>query len=875
MIIPGFSDMTYFWGALILSTLILSYFLNWIFACFFLFLLSQFILFKKLSFRINLIILAGSSLFYLFMPYETSILFSGIDNRIRDYFFRVRGTLENSGKIVIVDIDQKSLEKLGQWPWPRTFLASGIQKIKSEGAKVIGLDIIFPEEDRNSFAAWEKKRELLGFEKQETLKKLTSEEVKRLIRTYWGSRLKKEEDQLALAKETQPLYFLNPLGNFSKLLAEGGEIITDNDQVLGEVCKQTKVVGGALFQFGINQEPSYQNLLEEGAILSSFIPDLSSLLPLIPRSNRQILNITKIQENLHYQGVLNIFPDVSGTARYYPMLFQAPVLEEKMVFVGNEEAKQERFNKDNYKKEKVISYYTYPSLALEMMKAGEGYNAVTGAKLNGIRGIVLKNEANPANEKFIPLNLKGEVRINYFGKGGRYQPSSNVPEKNYFSYVSFVDILEGRIPSRLFEDKYVMIGSSDTTLADLIGSPFSPALPGIEVHAQTLENMLSGQMIWEEGKIQRGLMFCGLLAFGTFFNLLISYSQPLLAGIFAFFGLIAFPITSYFSFAHYLVSLDFIFPWLLFGGMSFSIFVLNAFIDGREKKFIQTYFNKMVSPKILKKLKDSSDELALKGQRAPMTILFSDLVNFTAVSENLPPEEMVKIMNEYLNPMSNIILKYDGFIDKFIGDAIMAIWNVPYPQENHELAAVKCALEQLKMMDGLSKIFYEKYGFEISNRTGVNTGIGSAALMGADYRKNYTVIGDSVNLAARLETACGLFGVRAMISWQTYQGVKEEIFCRFVDKIVVKGRTQPVYAYEPLGFLTEIGDQEKKFNDLYYSGWEAYSIQEWNEAEKWLAKAQEIHPKDVPIKLLLRQIEKFRKTPPPKGWKGEHHLNEK
>ena len=310
----------------------------------------------------------------------------------------------------------------------------------------------------------------------------------------------------------------------------------------------------------------------------------------------------------------------------------------------------------------------------------------------------------------------------------------------------------------------------------------------------------------------------------------------------------------------------------MFGSAVVMVFYLFL-TEGRQKKAISGMFSTMVSPEVLKYLQEESGSLKLAGESREATMFFSDVAGFTTISEKLNAEQLASVLNEYLTPMSDIIINYGGYIDKYEGDAIMADYGVPiWGDEDPHSHAWKCcwaAIEQQEKLKPLSVELKEKYGVEIGARMGINTGVVSAGNMGSTQKMQYTVMGDAVNQAARFEPACKIFTILIMIGQSTYDMAKDKIEVRKLGLLVAKGKKQAVGVYELLAKKGELDETLAKLVAKFESTWDIYAKRGFVEAKRGFEDCLKIVPDDGPSLAYIEQCGHFTENPPPEDWAGE------
>jgi adenylate cyclase len=311
--------------------------------------------------------------------------------------------------------------------------------------------------------------------------------------------------------------------------------------------------------------------------------------------------------------------------------------------------------------------------------------------------------------------------------------------------------------------------------------------------------------------------------------------------------------------------------------LSFSAIYLYKYItEEKGKKFIKETFSHFVTHSVVEELLANPDKIKLGGEKKECTVFFSDVVGFTTIAEQLTPEALVRLLNEYLTQMTNIVFKYDGMLDKYEGDAIMAVFGAPITQEDHAYKACAAALEMQEQLVKLRQLWGRQGRPPLHARCGINSGLMVVGNMGSESRFDYTVMGDAVNLGARLEPANKQYGTRIMIGENTYQMTKEQVIVRELDLLRVKGKTEPVQVYELVG-LVENGIPEKtqQILNFFNRGFKNYLAQEWDLALKEFKQALNLNPKDGPSKTYIRRCEQFSKIPPREDWDGVFTLQTK
>lgn len=455
-----------------------------------------------------------------------------------------------------------------------------------------------------------------------------------------------------------------------------------------------------------------------------------------------------------------------------------------------------------------------------------------------------------------------------------------------FKYYSFVNILDDedfnigdfdtdvfdmhKLFWNTFQDKIVFVGAAAAELQDIKLVPFKdpnrnePKMPGVEVHANALNTILSGHYLkttapWVE--------FLSIPFLALVIGLIVWWLKPLKGGFIVLALVFGYCLLSYFSFASANRILPFFAPVL---AIAFSYLSNSAYLyatEQREKRRYRQTFQKYVSQSIVQQMLDSGEFPRFGGERKELTVLFSDIRQFTNFSERLSPEEVVTKLSEYLTEMTEIIIANDGTLDKFVGDEIMAIFGAPLPYYNHAEKACKSAFEMIKRLEELRQAHVGQNGgsyFDIG--IGINTGDMVVGNLGSEQLFDYTVIGDAVNLGARLEGLNKFYGTRIIISESTLKAAGESIIARELDSVKVKGKDIPIKIFEVIG-IDRVSQLEKDLRmDTYQMGLDFYIKQKWYECLREMNKVLREFPSDGPARLYVRRCLDLMENPPEEEW---------
>jgi adenylate cyclase len=414
-----------------------------------------------------------------------------------------------------------------------------------------------------------------------------------------------------------------------------------------------------------------------------------------------------------------------------------------------------------------------------------------------------------------------------------------------------------------FRDKIVYIGVSAVAGYDLKVFPVGAREPSVMIHVVERSNAIQDGFIrpipaW---LYDVGILVCCLLVGGLF--------RPI-----SDFRLYAFTVVALvvaISAAAYVLFLQRIWiGWMLYElsvVATFLVFTAANYVrEGRKRRMTEELFGKFVSRKIVDRLVARPDQLKLGGEKAELTVMFSDLGGFTTISETMPSDVLLSLLNRYLNEMSELIYEREGTLDKYIGDAIMAFWGAPDASPNHAWQACHAALACQERLAKLAPVWQEPYGVKLTARIGINSGEMTVGLVGSSRLHNYSVIGDGVNFGSRLESANKVFGTSILIAQRTMELAGDKIEVRPVAKLVVKGKTQPVMVYELLARGGELDTTRKLWQEKFTAGYAAYQAGRWNEASCLFEEALAIDPHDALAVMYLQRATRYQAEPPGLDW---------
>ena len=607
--------------------------------------------------------------------------------------------------------------------------------------------------------------------------------------------------------------------------------LPSNDDALAEAIKHSRVVVGQAGAATPDVKTAAQAALQTGFAVRG--PDAR---PFLVTFAGLLRNVPVIEQAAAGRGLFSINPESDGIIRRVPVIMTA---QGSLV----------------------------PSLSMEMLRVVTGSSAIlVRVDQAGVQAVAV-----PGLE--VPTDRNGQFWVHF----NRHDPER---------YVSAKDVLQGNVPADRLAGKLVLVGTSAIGLLDLKTTPLDAAIPGVEVHAQILESVLSKSSL-----VNPNYAIGAELALAILFGLAIIVAAPMLpASIVIVLGgcLIAGLIgLSLYLFVEHNLLIDFTYPlissWLIYLVLTF----VNYFREQKQRRQIRSAFGYYLSPHMVEQLARSPEKLVLGGEERRMTILFSDVRGFTSISEHYKddPQGLTRLMNRFLTPLTNAIIERRGTIDKYIGDAIMAFWNAPVDDEQQEANACEAALEMLSRAETLNSELKSEAeangGVYMPLRIGIglNTGPCVVGNMGSDFRFNYSVLGDTVNLASRLEGRTKDYRIPIVIGSRTAEGAKQTFAVMEIDLIMVKGKKQPEAVFTVLGRSEVEADPRcKELRDVNAQMLGRFRSQQWDEAVDLIGRCRKFaNGFDLSglYDMYEERIELYRAHPPGADWAGVYEAETK
>lgn len=703
-----------------------------------------------------------------------------LGNLLFDTYQRAEPREYKDAPVRVVDIDDETIARLGQWPWPRTDVARLTQTLTDAGASAVAFDIVFSEPDRTSPA--------------------------------------RAVEILRRNPEAK--------GSYADIAA-----LPDHDLLMGGTMAATPSVMG----FFLTREPNAARPPPKAGFAVSGDPPTT-----LPHFTGAILPLPQIVEGSAGAGFVSIVGGRDGIIRTAPLLAD---LDGEIV----------------------------PSLSLEALRVAQGAGAVlvrttegSGEMGGGDPGVV----ALKVGDFEVPTTPAGELWMYYTDP----RPERIVPAWK---------ILTGALPQaemeRLFAGHIVFIGTGAAGLRDLVSTPVRDRELGVVVHAQAVEQMILGEFLvrpdWAAG-LERSI----LLLAGIILSLWLPTLGALRGGVAAAIALGAVVAGSWVAFHNGLL-VDPTVPSLGLVGVFMAVTSFSFYREERARAYIRNAFDRYLSPELVERIARDPSQLQLGGEERDMTVMFCDIRSFSRISEKLSPQQIIGFLIEFLTPMTELLLERKATIDKYIGDAILAFWNAPLDDPDHERNAAYATLEMVQKLKALNAANIDAPGKvwpgEVKIGIGLSTGPCCVGNMGSTQRLNYSLIGDTVNLASRIEGLTKVYGVPIMMG-ETLAKRLDDFAVVELDVVRVVGRDTPERLFALLGPPeTAQGVDFKELAGKQALMLAAYRQQDWDRADAVLAELSGPFGLAAVAKLYADRIAAYRKSPPPKDWDGVFEATEK
>ena len=698
-------------------------------------------------------------------------ILTSMENQAYDARLKITLPEKVDKQVVIVDIDEKSLNELGQWPWNRNIMAR-ISDVLFDyyHIKAIGYDIVFAEEDIDE-----------------------------------GAKMLEEMAD-------------GVLGDNPEFITEYNRVIPSlrHDQLFAEALKKRKTVMGFVM---------------DTDTIKGTLP------PAITRLDKKTLDRLPLAKPEGYTANLELLQNSAFSGGF----FDNPLLDDDGVF-------------RRVPLLQAYDGYLHESLALALTRVALGSPPIEMVVETNEDGRDLFLEWVTTGEIAIPVDHHSGVLVPYIGK------------QKSFEYLPATDVLNKRIAKEKLEGKITLFGASAPGLLDLRTTPLEPTFPGVEVHANIIQGILDGRILHAPGYTQ-GFEFILIALIG----IILTFALPMLSALYStlviVLSIIILIASNFYAWTSAQLVLPIAAPVLLVILLFALQMTYGFFVESRGKRQLAHLFGQYVPPELVDEMSAKMDDINLDGEMRDMSVLFSDVRGFTTISESLEPKELTSYINAFLTPITKVIHDNRGTIDKYMGDAVMAFWGAPLEDKQHALHALNAAIAIVERMKSLREEFTEKQWPQIYVGVGVNTGIMNVGNKGSEFRVDYTILGDAVNLGSRLEGLTKVYDVDIITSEFTKHEVPEYEY-RELDRVRVKGKEKPVTIYEPLGLLENISKEERKLLRQFHIGIKQYRAQNWDAAEREIFALSQLEPQRKIYKIYLDRIMFYRKNPPAADWDG-------
>ena len=477
--------------------------------------------------------------------------------------------------------------------------------------------------------------------------------------------------------------------------------------------------------------------------------------------------------------------------------------------------------------------------------------------------VVETNEEN-TNELFLEWVKIGETRIPVDEKGNVLVPY--LGKQKSFEYIPATDILNKSVDLDKLKDKIALFGTSAPGLLDLRTTPLEAAYPGVEIHANIIQGILDQRIMHKPG-YTKGFEFLLLVILGLLLTFLLPWLSATWGVVLSLSMVTLLIISNMFAWTQYQTVFPIATPVLLTVVLFTLQMIYGFFIESRGKRQLAHLFGQYVPPELVKEMSKKMEEINLDGEIKNMSVLFSDVRNFTTISESMAPKELTELINGFLTPITEIIHHQRGTIDKYMGDAVMAFWGAPLDDPKHALNALTAAMKMTERMNALRQDFAARGWPEIKIGVGVNTGDMNVGNKGSEFRVDYTVLGDAVNLGSRLEGLTKTYGVDIIVGEATRHQVPEYEY-RELDRVKVKGKDEPVAIYEPIGLLENVDKSVRQDLKRYNLALKFYRARQWDDAEREFFALASVDKDRKIYQIYLDRIMQYRENPPPEDWDG-------
>jgi adenylate cyclase len=667
-------------------------------------------------------------------------------------------------KIVILDIDEKSLANEGRWPWSRHKLAELVTELTEYGAIVVAFDVVFSEPERNPV--------------NEVNQHLSASKIDWKIPKFW----------LDIADGDK---------NFSRHIG-------DMDVVLGYFFQDQ-----ANIQVGQLPAPGYTLTAgQKGGLVS------------ITKSG-YAANLAMLQQAAAGAGFVSTFADADGVIRRSPLVIRHGDSLYPSLSLAT-----------------VMSYLFVNKLEIETLPLGD-VEVMTSIAAGGQKA---------------RTDVNGQVIIPFRG------------QQHSFPYISVTDVLQKRVDATALEGAIVLVGTSAIGLADLRATPVGTQYPGVEVHANIIRSLLSGEFPYRP-EWEAGLTLSILVFLGALLSLWLPKLGPVASVSLSLLTLTIIVSGNFYLWHVYRLDLPIASTVLLILTLTLLNLAYGYFRENASRRLLKGMFNQYVPQAHIERMLADPEAYQFTGDSKELTVLFADIRSFTTISEHLSAADLKSMLNQYFTPITKIIFDNEGTIDKYVGDMVMAFWGAPIEDANHAQHGIIAALEMQTVTRKISAEFMARGLPEIKIGVGLNSGVMNVGDMGSSYRRAYTVLGDAVNLGSRLESITKFYGAEILVGERTAELCPDITFA-FVDRIQVKGKDDPIAVYQPLGLSSTVTEEQKDEIERFSIAYSEYLKQSWESALSQLEQLKRDFPDSSVYQIYIDRIQDLREQELTQDWDG-------
>jgi adenylate cyclase len=695
------------------------------------------------------------------------------------YDTRLNMTMPNSldERIVIVDIDEKSLKQQGHWPWSRNKLAHLVDRLFDEyQVRVLGMDAVFAEPDLSS-----------GLQGMQAMQR---------------EHFRQDQVLRAAIEKLSPSL--------------------DYDQLFANSLKNRKVVLGYVF---LQEVEAKVGALPAPVLPATYFKEQPVRLL---QASGYTANLANLQAQAYAAGHFNASPDQDGISRRLPMLVQ-------------------------------YDDHVYEAFANAVARAA---NEAPGARSNKpALGVDANAEQLRIGKNRIPVNNNMAALIPYRGAQGS------------FRYVSATNVMTNNVDKAILKNKIVLLGTTAAGLMDLRATPMQNVYPGVEVQANMVAGILDGN-IKQNPAYTQGIEFILLLLVGSLLAFCLPNLSPSAATLLTALCLGLLLGLNWLAWQAGNLVLPLAALLVTISALYFFNMAYGFFFESRLKRQLGRLFGLYIPPELVEEMAQNPDSYSLASQNRHMTVLFTDVRDFTSIAEGMAPEQLSLLMNRFLSPMTQAIHQHRGTIDKYMGDAIMAFWGAPVADKQHATHAVQAALAMTNALAGLQDDFAAQGWPTIRIGIGLNSGDMVVGNMGSTFRMAYTVLGDAVNLGSRLEALTKYYAVSIIVSEDTKM-LAPDFAYRELDRVRVKGRDKPLAIYEVIGLNDELDEHVRTNLQQYQAALDAYRNQDWPLAEALFKSLSQAQPLCRLYAIYMERIVHFQSNLADADWDGVANFREK